>query len=144
VGVSILDVDPWDDDHGRRTEPDPIGDFFDQLGRRGHEPVLEEADGIIRFDLRDEHGIDHWFVLIRNGDVQVSREDHPADCIVYTDRATFDMMVTGQLQTIPAWLRNLFWVEGDPVLWRSFHGILPGPAIAHDPRDFVSRRRQRR
>jgi putative sterol carrier protein len=124
--------------------PDPTSEFFDQLGRRGHEPVLEEVAGTIRFDLRDEHGTNHWFVEIRNGDVRVSRETRPADCVLHTDRAVFDQMVTGQLHHMPAWLRRLFWLEGNALLFRIFGTILPGSPDARHPYDIVPDRRRRR
>jgi SCP-2 sterol transfer family len=133
-GVSILEVD-------RRSTA--TADFFEKLGRRGHEPLLEVVDATIRFDLRDEHGIDHWFVVIKNGDVQVSRDDRPADCIVHTDRAVFDQLVTGQLQSQSAWLRHLFRMDGDAGLMRLFDRILPGPPNARDPRDLVPSARRR-
>jgi hypothetical protein len=32
---------------------DPTAEFFDELGRRGHEPLLEKATGTLRFDIAD-------------------------------------------------------------------------------------------
>jgi hypothetical protein len=56
----------------------------------------------------------------------------------------FDQFVTGQLHTMPAWLRHLFWVDGNAVIWRVFDHVFPGPANARDPRDLVAARRRRR
>lgn len=123
---------------------DPTETFFDQLGRR-HETALEEVDGTIRFDLRDEGGLDQWLVVIKDGDVSVSREAPPAaDCVVHTTRDVFNQMAAGQLHPLPAWLRNLYWMEGNAVLFRLFNRILPGPAQARDPRDLVAYQRRRR
>jgi hypothetical protein len=118
-------------------------DFFDQLGRRGHEPGLEEMDGTIRFDLRHEHGIDHWYVVVKHGDVRVTREASPADCVLHSDLSTFDQIVTGKLPALPAWFRHLYWMDGNAALVRAFNYIYPGPADAHHPRDFVRQRGRR-
>jgi putative sterol carrier protein len=124
---------------------DPTEEFFDQLARRRHEPVLEEIAGTIRFDLRDDGGLDQWLVVIKDGDVSVSREAPPApDCIVHTTRDVFNQMATGQLHPLPAWLRNLYWMEGNAVLFRLFNRVLPGPAQARHPRDLVEYGRRRR
>jgi hypothetical protein len=135
VGASILDVD-----RGSTA----TAEFFEQLGRRGHEPILEEMTGTIRFDLTDERGTDQWFVTITDGDVRVSRGDHPADCVLHARRAVSDQMATGQLHPLPAWLRNLFWLEGNASLFRVFTTIFPGPPGARDPRDLVPYSRRRR
>jgi putative sterol carrier protein len=123
---------------------DPTEEFFYQLGRRRHETVLEDVDGTIRFDLRDDAGLDQWLVVIKDGDVTVSREAPPADCVVHTTREVFGQMVTGQLHPLPAWLRNLYWMEGNAVLFRLFDRVLPGPAHARDPRDMARYGRRRR
>jgi hypothetical protein len=133
-GVSILEVD-----RGSTA----TAEFFDQLGRRGHEPGLEEVDGTIRFDLREEQGIDHWFVAVKHGDVRVSREARPADCVLHSDRSTFDQIVTGKLHPLSAWFRHLYWMEGNAALVRAFNYIYPGPANARHPRDLVQKRGRR-
>lgn len=133
-GASILDVD-----RGSTA----TAAFFQELARRGHVAILEEISGTMRFDLRDEDGIDHWWVAIERGDVRVKREDGPADCVLHTDRTVFDQMASGKLHQLPAWLRHLFVVEGKAHLFRVFANVFPGPAGAHDPRDLVPNRRRR-
>jgi SCP-2 sterol transfer family len=119
-------------------------EFFEQLGRRGHVPALEEVKGTIRFDLRNGQATDQWFVAIDNGNVRVSRETGPADCVVHIDRAVFDQFVTGELHSMPAWLRHQFWVDGNVVIWRAFDHLFPGPAHARHPRDKLPHGRRRR
>lgn len=123
---------------------DPAVAFFERLAHRGHEPMLEEVEGTIRFDLVDAQGTDHWFVEINKGDVRVSREPLAADCIVHVDRVVADQFVTGELQAQPAWLRRMFSVEGNLVLLRLFDRAFPGPPNAHHPRDLIRRGAQRR
>jgi hypothetical protein len=113
--------------------------FFEQLARRGHEPMLEEVEGTIRFDLMDAQGTDYWFVEINKGDVRVSRGFRSADCIVHVDRAVADRLAAGELQAQPAWMRGLMWMEGNLLLLRFFDRAFPGPRNAHHPRDLVHR-----
>jgi hypothetical protein len=123
---------------------DPTAAFFEQLGQRGHAPELEEVEATIRFDLVSAQGTDYWFVQVNKGDVRVSREHLAADCVVHTDRAVADQIVTGELQAQSAWLRRLLWVEGNLVLLRLFDRAFPGPPNAHDPRDLIRHDGQRR
>ena len=39
---------------------DSTAEFFHELDRRGHEPLLEKATGSVRFDLADGRQIDRW------------------------------------------------------------------------------------
>ena len=141
--------------------PDSVVQFFEELGKRGHEPLFEGVSGTLRFDLASgEDGtrpvefargresapaeqIDHWFVEIRDGDIRVSRDAVPADCVVHTNRTVFRGFLTGRTNAQAAWLRGLMWAEGNIVMHRLFDRIFPGPPGAHDPRDFARRGRQR-
>jgi hypothetical protein len=51
---------------------DVTTDFFESLRRREHEPLLEHAEGTLRFELADNGHVDHWFVAVDDGDVAVS------------------------------------------------------------------------
>jgi putative sterol carrier protein len=130
---------------GRSEEvlmPDPTVEFFDRLARRGHERLLEEATGTIRFDLADDRGSEHWFLTIGQGDVRVSREEREVDCVVRTSRAIFDRLVRGDENIYAGWARNEVRLEGDAALARLFQRILPGPPGARHPRTFARERRQ--
>lgn len=118
-------------------------EFFDALGRRGKEPVLEGVTGTIRFDLEHDQGIDHWFVSIIDGDIRVSREEREADTIARTTRALFDQFATGDKHIFAAFVRNEITLVGDVRLGRLFERVLPGPPGAHHPRAFALERRQR-
>ncbi|MCP3785708.1 SCP2 sterol-binding domain-containing protein [Micromonospora sp. A3M-1-15] len=120
----------------------PSANFFDGLSRRGHEPLLEEATGTIRFDLRHERGIDRWLLIIDRGDVRVSADGGGgADCVVHSSRELFDRIVTGGSHIYTAWVRNELTVEGDIRLARLIQRLMPGPPAAHHPRDFARQRR---
>ena len=105
---------------------DATGDFFAELGRRGHEPLLQKLTGTFRFDVtggRDEH----WFVDVRKGDVTVSRRTVEADCSVRSDRDVFDAVVAGEANALAATLRGAVVIDGDIGLLAGFQRLFPGP-----------------
>jgi putative sterol carrier protein len=124
--------------------PDPVEDFFDQVAKRGHEPLFDDLEFTLRFDLQREGETDHWYVTVADGEVRVSREVRPADCVAHMDRAVFLRLITGETAAQAAWLRSEITVEGNPVPHRLFDRIYSGPAGARDPRDLVDRGRRPR
>ena len=108
------------------TVADATGDFFAELGRRGHEPLLQKLTGTFRFDVtggRDEH----WLVDVRKGDVTVSRRTVEADCCVRSDREVFDAIVAGEANALAATLRGAVVIDGDIGLLAGFQRLFPGP-----------------
>jgi hypothetical protein len=65
---------------------DATAALFDELSRRGHEPLLDQAAGRVRFELFDESQTDVWLVTLNKGDIAVSREPLDADCVVRTQK----------------------------------------------------------
>jgi putative sterol carrier protein len=120
----------------------PTASFFEALGRRGHEPLLKEATGTIRFDLDHEQGVDRWLVVLERGDVHVSREGGEADCLVHGSRALFDRIVSGESNLYTAWVRNGLRAAGDLRLARLVQRVMPGPTHAYHPREFAQARRR--
>jgi putative sterol carrier protein len=106
---------------------DSTAEFFEGLNRRRHEPLLEKATGIIRFDLVDGKRTDRWFVALDKGDVSVSRKNRAADCVVRADRRLFEAMARGEANAMAAYLRGELTLEGDPELLLLFQRVLPGP-----------------
>jgi putative sterol carrier protein len=106
---------------------DATTEFFDELGRRGHEPLLEKAAGTIRVDLEHGKRTERWRVAIDKGDVVVSRGNGEADCVVRVDRELFDVIVAGNSNAMAAMLRGAISVEGDRQLVVLFQRLLPGP-----------------
>jgi putative sterol carrier protein len=116
---------------------DPTGEFFDELGRREHEPMLRKATGTLRFDLVDGPNTAHWLVAVKKGDVSVSRSNNKADCILTTDRPLFDAIVRGEKNAMAAVLRGEIGVEGDPELLVLFQRVFAGPAESIQRREAV-------
>ena len=106
---------------------DSTAEFFQELGRRGHEPLLEKATGIVRFDL-----------------VSVSRKNAGADCIVRAERTLFDAMATGDVNGMAAYLRGELTLEGDPELLVLVQRVFPGPATRRSRRRRTGRGRDPR
>jgi putative sterol carrier protein len=102
----------------RKQKPtsDTIAEFFAELGRRGHEPLLEKAKGSARFEIADGRRVERWLVTIDKGDLGVSRRNTAADCILRIDRSTFERAVAGKLNMMAAVLRGAVTVGGDPRL----------------------------
>jgi putative sterol carrier protein len=107
---------------------DPTVQFFDELGRRGHEPLLEKATGTVRFDVKDGKKTDRWLVAVARGDLVVSRRNVGADCVVSADRALFDGVTSGKTNAMAALLRGAMTVEGDVQLLVLFQRLFPGRA----------------
>ena len=91
-------------------------EFFDHLGSRGHDPLLGRIGASVRFDITDGTATEHRLVRIDHGDVTVTTEDVPADCILTADRAEFDDIVGGRTSALASLLRGTLAVEGDPEL----------------------------
>jgi putative sterol carrier protein len=109
---------------------DATAEFFGELGRRGREPFLAKATGILRFDVSTGPRIEHWLVSVEQGEVAVSREHADADCVVAGDRSVFDAVVSGKANPMAALLRGALTVAGRAELFILFQRLLPGPPQA--------------
>jgi putative sterol carrier protein len=96
-----------------RPTSDSIAEFFAELGRRGHEPLLEKARGSARFDVADGRRTERWLVTIDKGDLRVSRRNAAADCILRLDRSSLERAVAGKLNLMAAVLRGEVGIGGD-------------------------------
>jgi putative sterol carrier protein len=103
-------------------------EFFQKLGTRGHEPLLEKATGTIRFELTNGKRKARWLVAVKKGDVTVSHGNARADCVTRADQALFEQIVTGEENAMAALLRGAVSVEGSPQMLVYFQRLFPGPA----------------
>ena len=101
--------------------------FFTELATRGHEPLVKSASGTVRFDLVDGNDVEHWYVTLRKGDVEVSHESTSADTVVRLDRLAFDGMVSGTVNALAATLRGELVADGDLGLVMLFQRLFPSP-----------------
>ena len=129
---------------GGLATTDPTAEFFHELDNRGHEPLLEKATGIVRFDLIDGKRTERWLVTLDKGDVSVARKSADADCVVRAQRTLFDAMATGEVNGMAAYLRGELTLEGDPELLVLIQRVLPGPTTRRARRLIAGRGRDRR
>jgi predicted lipid carrier protein YhbT len=106
------------------TPGDETATFFQELGRRGHDPLLEKANGTIRFDLGGDGKLEHWLVRLDGGAVTVSRRRARADCVARADKALFDAFARGEANAMAAVLRGELTFDGDPELLVRFQRVL--------------------
>jgi SCP-2 sterol transfer family len=95
---------------------DETDEFFNDLARRGHEPLLEIADGIVLFEVTQGSAIDRWWVQIRHGDITVSRTGSAADTVVHVDRARSNAIFAGRINPITSVWRGALRVDGNAEL----------------------------
>ena len=106
---------------------DSAAELFGELAERGHDPLLEQVKGTMRFELVDDKRVDRWFLDVDNGDLAVSRKNRQADCTFRADKALFDGIARGDVNATAAVLRGAVAVEGDRTLLVMFQRLLPGP-----------------
>jgi hypothetical protein len=107
---------------------DPIAEFFVELGSRGYEPLLRNAAGKARFDVVDGRRIERWLVAIDKGDIEVSRRNAAADCVLRVERAAFARVAAGELNLMAAALRAEVAIQGDPKLLVLLQRLFPRPS----------------
>jgi putative sterol carrier protein len=106
---------------------DATVEFFERLGRSGHEPLLAKASGTARFDLEGGKRTEYWVIAMKQGDVAVSRKKAAADCVIHMDRALFDQMAAGEANAMAALQRGRVVIEGNPELLVMLQRLFPGP-----------------
>jgi SCP-2 sterol transfer family len=113
---------------GREQEmSDDVVEFFEELGRRGHEPLLAKVTGRVRFDLADGGRTDRWLVAVDKGDTTVSHHDGLAGCTIRAERALFERLCRGEENALAAVLRGALVCTGDVELLYAIQRIFPGP-----------------
>ncbi|WP_320067655.1 SCP2 sterol-binding domain-containing protein [Micromonospora sp. RTGN7] len=116
--------------------------FFEDLDRRGYEPLLDKVSGTIRFELREGAQTTHWLLTINCGKLAVSQEDRPADTVVVTNPALFEELAAGREQGLAALLRGDMTASGDIRLVVQVERLFPGPPTSQGPRRLAQRERR--
>jgi putative sterol carrier protein len=114
---------------------DDVVEFFEELGRRGHEPLLAKVAGRVRFDLVDGGRTDRWLVAVDKGDITVRHEGGQADCAIRAERALFERLCRGEENVMAAVLRGALVCTGDVELLFAIQRIVPGPPRERQPQD---------
>jgi predicted lipid carrier protein YhbT len=111
----------------RRKTADATGDFFGALAERGHEPLLDKAEGTIRVEVVDGKRVERWLLSFDHGDVAVSRKNGAADTTVRADKAVFDDLARGKANAMASFLRGALTIDGDPEPLIFLQRLFPGP-----------------
>jgi putative sterol carrier protein len=112
---------------GGTTMVDATAQFFEELGQRGHEPLLQKTRGTLQVDLVNGKTTEHWLVAVEKGDIEVSHRDGKADCTLRARREVFDGLARGEINAFAAMLRGTLGVEGNFELLVLFQRLFPGP-----------------
>jgi putative sterol carrier protein len=107
--------------------PDATAAFFEDLSKRGAEPLLGRTKATIRFDIADDGRTEHWLVGIDNGSLDVSHASGEADCIISAEKSAFDRVASGQTNAMASLLRGAIAVDGDPRLIVRVQRLFPAP-----------------
>jgi putative sterol carrier protein len=102
--------------------------FFDELARRGYDPLLANVVGTARFEVVDGSRTERWLVTIDKGDIAVSRRNTRAGTTVRADRKTFDKAAAGRLNVMAAVLRGEIAISGDPRFLVRLQRLIPRPS----------------
>jgi putative sterol carrier protein len=91
-------------------------EFFDEVHRRGHDPLLRRVNAVVRFETTggDERVV--RLVRIDHGDVTLSTADSHSDAVFRCSTAEFEGLINGQTTAMASLLRGTLTVEGDPEL----------------------------
>jgi len=111
---------------------DATNDFFNELSRRGHEPMLNGLNATVRFDISHDGRTRSWRVDIRNGDISVSPGNGDADCVIAADQTVFDGIASGEVNAMTAMLRGELVVSGDLELVVTVQRLFPAPPRRRD------------
>ncbi|MGR6321701.1 SCP2 sterol-binding domain-containing protein [Micromonospora soli] len=108
--------------------------FFEDLDRRGYEPLLAKTAGTLRFDLHEGAHTTHWLLKIDRGNLQVRQQDQEADTVVGTEPRLFGELARGEENAIAALLRGDMTVSGDLRLVLQVERLFPSPPDSRGPR----------
>ena len=122
---------------------DATADFFDDLSKRGQEPLLGKMRATVRFDIADGDRTERWLLAVSDGSLAVTRGDGDADCIIAANKADFDLVATGRRNPMAAALRGALTMDGNPRLLIRVQRLFPAPVgmpEATGPRSMGKRR----
>lgn len=109
------------------TTNDPTTGFFAGLSTRAYEPLLDDTNASVRFDVVDGDDTDHWLLRITAGALEVEHANGEADCVITSQRAAFDRLATGGMNPMAALLRGAIVAAGDPRLVVRVQRLFPAP-----------------
>jgi hypothetical protein len=109
------------------TTRDPVAGFFDELGARGHEPLLDAATCKVRFDVVDGRRTERWTLTVTKGDLAVSRAAGASDLVIRGERPLLERLVRGEANAMAALLRGELTLDGTSELIVLVQRLFPRP-----------------
>src|SRR5215204_5445984 len=109
------------------TGIDAATGFFEELARRGREPLLAKARGTVSVELTNGAESETWLVTVDRGAVTVVRGSGDGDCTWRASRELFERIATGGVNAVAAVLRGEVAVAGDWNLLVLFQRLFPSP-----------------
>jgi putative sterol carrier protein len=134
---------PYDGAAAVTRAADVTSEFFDDLGRRGHEPLLGRLSATLRFDIVHGRKTDRWLLAVSKGDLAVSRQNRKADCVLRAEKGLFDRVASGEQNAMAAVLRGELVIDGDWTLLVLAQRLFPGPAASRESRPPAAPARRR-
>ena len=111
--------------------------FFDELAKRGHDPRLKRATGVVRLEVGKGARSRVWHVELKKGDIVVAPGKGAATTTIRADEQTVEGIIAGRINPVTALLRGQIELAGEPRLLVMFRRLLPGP-----PRERTSKGRK--
>jgi hypothetical protein len=106
--------------------------LLDALARQSREEPLAALNGLVRFDVVDGESVERWYLDCRKGIVTVALEGGKPDCVMTGDRATFEAVLSGTTNPMPALLRGRLTIEGDFFLLLGMRRLFPHQDVIPD------------
>ncbi len=102
--------------------------FFGDIANKKYEPLLHSISGSIAWDVI---GIGSWYVIIKNGEISVSRQKAHADTKVQVRREDFERMVLGKQNPATLFLQMKMLTEGNIGFLQVFQRLFPDENIMY-------------
>jgi len=113
---------------------DAVTAFFEDLGSRGHDPLLRNVSAVVRFDLASGKTTERWLLAIKKGNLSVSHRNVRADAVIRLSRDLFEAVASGRTTLLPAMLRGEVVLEGDYRLVSAVRRFLRARQAARQPK----------
>jgi putative sterol carrier protein len=123
---------------------DAVTAFFEDLGSRGHDPLLRNVSAVVRFDLARGKTTERWLLAIQKGNLSVSHRNVRADAVIRLSRDLFERVASGETTLLPAMLRGEVVLEGDYRLMIMIRRLLRTRLAARRPEAAAGYARRRR
>jgi hypothetical protein len=85
---------------------DRIAEFFAELDRRGHDPLLDRVNCTGRVEITDDGRLDQWLVSIKGGYISVAHGGGDSDWVMRAERDAFVRVIHGDAGSLAAIVRG--------------------------------------